>query len=372
MTACHIMTDAPGRDLSDEVCTLMLARHGRTLRKLSLKYVAFYFPGDGVDQPQADDCEVDVPDLYFDLRWFSLRELSALETLSISSMYLSVDSFAQIAALPRLKFLDLSSTNFTASTAALLFPALVGLRTLNISCCFDLTDVQKIPLPPQLQKLNVSSTRYFDGSMAPVDDLECTALVAPESYSAPTTLLAAGCKLMHFDSILWHAAGIQELCLTRSSIHNPVSFCRLLQRAKELVAVDFSGVSHTGDDVFNAISRLTRLRKLNLSMVRSLSARNCSAISLLTSLEELDLRRTATTKDCLSRLASGPCRKSLRKMDVTHCPLFCEQEGDFDACHDLVAESFDASCVVLWPPRSCRREDLYGSIPEYWTGPDLL
>lgn len=97
-----------------------------------------------------------------------------------------------------------------------------------------------------------------------------------------------------FEFLFRNLAGssIEQLDLHDSKFEMSADLVYMLSETPKLLHLDLQGVEELDMDVYNAISRLARLR-------------------------ELDVRRASTSNDCLVRLANGPSRYSLRRIRLS-------------------------------------------------------
>lgn len=261
----------------------------------------------------------------FDERWLSLDQLCALEDLELCYLYLPEKLYALLPALTNLKYLKLKFS-YLANPAALflLFPLLSRLLSLDILRCqstgHGFTGFQKYPLPPRLEYLNVSETQFFD------DDCSLSSLnPATEECAVLKGLSANLCVIARVDSFLSCAASIRSLDLSLIGLqgepdYSSPALVQLLRHTARLEELALSGRGGQG-------------------MTREV----CRAISLMARLRELDLKGTNLSEDNILCLASGACRRSLRKLKLEDSFLAIAP-GLVD---DLAKESFDA-CAVVW------------------------
>lgn len=256
---------------------------------------------------------------------------------------------AVLPALPNLRYLSLSFSDLQDPAALFLtFPLLTRLRLdvaaddrlFGYKCRTSLIGFQNYPLPPQLEVLNVNYTAYF-GDAGEGSILKPSAEDFPAGLPVLRELNAVDCVLARLDSFMSSAASIRTLYLHRS------------------FNID-EQLGHTSADLLRFLEQTAQLEILGLSMGpptqrrirprvggKGMSRAVYHAISRLARLRELDLGDTDLCEGCIVCLASGPCQKSLRKLTLedSRCVI-----GN-DLVTDLVVKLF-IDCAVVWTPSS--------------------
>lgn len=262
----------------------------------------------------------------FDMRWLQLSFLVMLRCLEISDVVPQRDELAQLVALKRLERLSLVSLNIADKDIEYFLPCLPQLQFLSLRYCQNLTHRILKCLPAQLEVLDVYSSHVLE---VPLDfelrsEFFCSSDITSQDGTKRSveTVSADGVIRLRFEFFFFFYAG--------------ESFTKLVLRESE--------IRDLGDFAYMLLSA-PKLLRLDLEFAKGLTDIDIGAISKLPKLRELVAGDTANPYYCLSVLASGFCRKSLRFID-----LRCIRNiGDITSAHRcLFTNSFDASTVILW------------------------
>lgn len=211
--------------------------------------------------------------------------------------------------------------------AEAILPSLPQLRSLNISGCHLLTFQILKWLPPSLDFLDISDTEIL--TLTPEADWDGIALLLSSAAARDKSVKELRCgesDLPQFDLFLkyYHGASVEKLSLFESCV--------------------------TSSDLVHLLSKTPNLTELNLGSrpemiltpdASELDKNVFDVISQLTSLRELKLDGSVTSDECLVLLTSGPCRFSLRGVDLRECPNI-----GFESAHCLL--EFFEGCSGRW------------------------
>lgn len=307
-------------DYTDDDCCLSLHRHAATLAMLELESLSM--------NPDSTLCFNEV-----DFRWFQFSDLGALTSLNCSDSFYLFNGVSQIAALSNLESLVLQYVELEDSDIEAILPALGKLRSLDLDGCAALTHRAMFWFPKHLDHLNVSHTKILSAPVKGSED-------AAESLSPSSRAQAGGGRVKELI-----AEGLNGLDLGAIDI-----FLRLFSGSSLLHLNLKNTYSRTlGRDLVHILSKTPRLRSLNIQFASVLDDRLYEALAGLSCLCELHVGDS----DCESELfviwslANGPCRHSLRLLDLSTARFSCSVE-DISESRRIMSGRFD-SCDVIWP-----------------------
>lgn len=222
----------------------------------------------------------------------------------------------------RLELLGLRSMSVEDMDIAAILPSLPRLRSLNLRRCRNLTYRILRFLPSHLDLLDVSMTAILNPLPFGAEEMDPSSpsLSEQQGTREVKSLVAEALthpRFGHFLRLI-DGASVRHLSLVRSKLDVTADFLHFLANAP-------------------------CLRKLELECVQGLDEKVFSSISHAASLRELDVRGTNTTDRSLALLASGPCRKSLRLINLTWRRGIENRAG----VHRLFVEHFDRCEVVF-------------------------
>lgn len=286
-----------------EMDSYSLEWHAATLEKISFRFVNFVLRGD--------------KKRFFDLRWLYAVDLSTLKELELKSLYLPPFPFSQLIALTNLHTLALCDLAIGDCDIEDLIPSLPKLRSLSLHQCHFLSEQSLQFIAARLNLLDVSRTEIL---RLPSSSISAHNSGAPERMSAVKSLAVHSVTQPRFEVFLHYfsAISIERLSLRYIRWGSPADLAYILSKATGLLELELSSIFWLDDSVYMAISKLARLRKLNL-------------------------RKTNASHDILPWLASGACRHSLRRIDFTRCSNF----EDMADARVLALDRFD-SCEIAW------------------------
>lgn len=251
-----------------------------------------------------------------DLRWLHLPVMSALEGLELCGISPRGYALSELPTLPSLKCLALVQMDIDDAGVQALIPSLPGLHSVKFSSCGNLTYRVLQFLPAHLDILDVSFTKILTPS-AGVEEPDF--LVSRHGVRAGK----GSVKRLVVEGMAVGAGIFVEL-----QDVDPLRFEAFLECYDAATIFHYyltDSILHDSDGLVYFLSKATGLQKLDLSRVTVLDKERVldrdifSSVSKLASLRELNLDSTSVTHECLAILAEGPCRKSLRKINLRGC-----------------------------------------------------
>lgn len=255
-----------------------------------------------------------------------------LEFYNIDPRGRAISDLSACRALPSLEHLSMIDMSIEDEDVEAIIPSLPRLRSLNVSACRFLTCRVLDMLPASLDLLDVMSTAI----LAPPPD------TGAMDYSRRSSSARKGMRTVK-SLVAVHAQQVNN------SLPASACFDRFLNLFDEtsILLLNLSNSPLNSNDFICFISNTPHLIKLGLRHIDAgLDENAFNAISQLASLQELDLDSAVIDDDCLSILANGPCRKSLRRIDLTDSTLPA-RIVDIAGTRRLFSERFDRCNIIL-------------------------
>lgn len=309
-----VVLDHNAMEVPGEGSTLSLELHATTLEELIVTESAIKFSPHPCLISRRKECAVD-------LRWLNFPRLFALKTLSLASLGFSNGSLSQLATLTSLESLSLCRLSVHDRDMVSFLPSLSKLRSLRLSGCQELSSRVLQCLPLELKYLDISGTAILGippGAARTENESSKTA-------RSIKTVVAENMTNPRFDFLLKNVAGasIERLYLGGSKPRRSTSVL-----STELVYM---------------LTKTPNLLNLSLESVGGLDESVCLSISQLSCLRKLDVSRTDVSDACLVILGSGPCRHSLRRIQLAWCPRIEDTKGA-----RLLLSSRFGRCDFVW------------------------
>lgn len=303
-----VVTDRETFKYTDEECTFSLEHHATTLKYVTISSTS-------IEKSPDADAAVDPPShIEVDLRFLQLPSLTVLEDLELSGVLPHPCSYNQLTALTDLEVLTFRDSKIQDEALKTILPSLPQLLSLRLDGCKKLTNGVLAWLPPLLDFLSISRTNVLILTLEP-------GTVSPIFPQHPFTALE-GAKIVknlrcdkvthpHFGNFLqyYHGESIEILSLFDSDFQRS-DLVHILSNTPNLIELNLGFGSR----------KMLRVIWRNSELLLSMDKNVFDAISKLGSLRELKLDESVISDQCLSRLVSGPCRFSLRSIDLRNCP----------------------------------------------------